>query len=157
MNKAAKPMEPDQESQDFNGSDAVIACLKHQGVDVVFGMVGGAIMPVYDALYRDGSIRHLIAGHEQGESGRSRAAAPDRPAISFSSFKAYEIEVVQEEDENGTKKTVRIKSDPGAQVGLIQEVLRPWVVLIETVGSVVRSFLGAPVVQNTAKVARADR
>ncbi len=83
MNNPAKPMESTQQDQDFTGADAVIACLKHQGVDVVFGMVGGAIMPVYDALYRDGSIRHLIVGHEQGAahmaSGYARTSG--RPGV----------------------------------------------------------------------------
>ena len=48
------------------GADAVIQALSEQGVEVVFGMVGGAIMPVYDALYRAGAPRHIICGHEQG-------------------------------------------------------------------------------------------
>ncbi|MFH1034234.1 MAG: biosynthetic-type acetolactate synthase large subunit [Pseudomonadota bacterium] len=49
-----------------SGADAVIASLHSQGVEVVFGMVGGQIMPVYDALHRDGNLRHIIVGHEQG-------------------------------------------------------------------------------------------
>ncbi|MCB2228858.1 MAG: biosynthetic-type acetolactate synthase large subunit [Desulfarculaceae bacterium] len=51
---------------DYTGADAVVACLKHQGVEVIFGMTGGSIMPVYDALFRDGEIKHVIVGHEQG-------------------------------------------------------------------------------------------
>ncbi|MBI4797151.1 MAG: biosynthetic-type acetolactate synthase large subunit [Desulfarculus sp.] len=49
-----------------SGADAVIASLHAQGVEVIFGMVGGQIMPVYDALHRDGKLRHIIVGHEQG-------------------------------------------------------------------------------------------
>ncbi|MGD8562812.1 MAG: biosynthetic-type acetolactate synthase large subunit [Desulfarculaceae bacterium] len=48
------------------GADAVIASLKQQETDLIFGMVGGQIMPVYDALYRDGCIKHITVGHEQG-------------------------------------------------------------------------------------------
>ncbi len=49
-----------------SGAEALIEGLKAQGVEVLFGVTGGAIMPVYDALYREGSLRHIIVGHEQG-------------------------------------------------------------------------------------------
>ncbi|RMH08702.1 MAG: biosynthetic-type acetolactate synthase large subunit [Aquificota bacterium] len=48
------------------GADIVIEVLKEEGVEVIFGHPGGAIMEVYDALYRDGSIKHILARHEQG-------------------------------------------------------------------------------------------
>ena len=48
----------------MNGATAVLKALQRQGVEVVFGHPGGAIMPVYDALY-DESIRHVLVRHEQ--------------------------------------------------------------------------------------------
>ncbi len=48
------------------GADIVIETLKEENVEVIFGLPGGAIMEVYDALYRDGSIKHILARHEQG-------------------------------------------------------------------------------------------
>ncbi len=48
------------------GADIVIEALKEEGVEVIFGIPGGAIMEVYDALYRDGGIKHILARHEQG-------------------------------------------------------------------------------------------
>jgi acetolactate synthase-1/2/3 large subunit len=45
--------------------DAIIECLKNEGVDAVFGIPGGANLPTYDALY-DGGIRHVLCRHEQG-------------------------------------------------------------------------------------------
>lgn len=48
------------------GAELVIETLKEEGVDTIFGLPGGAIMEVYDALYRDGEIRHILARHEQG-------------------------------------------------------------------------------------------
>ncbi|HKO26750.1 MAG TPA: biosynthetic-type acetolactate synthase large subunit [Solirubrobacteraceae bacterium] len=45
--------------------DAIIECLKAEGVDTVFGIPGGANLPTYDALY-DGGIRHVLCRHEQG-------------------------------------------------------------------------------------------
>ncbi len=49
----------------MDGAKLVIECLKAQGVSQVFGYPGGAIMPVYDALY-DGGINHLLCRNEQG-------------------------------------------------------------------------------------------
>ena len=49
-----------------SGAEALIEGLKAEGVELLFGVTGGAIMPVYDALYREGSLRHIIVGHEQG-------------------------------------------------------------------------------------------
>ncbi len=48
------------------GADIVIETLKEERVEVIFGLPGGAIMEVYDALYRDGTIKHILARHEQG-------------------------------------------------------------------------------------------
>ena len=53
----------------LNGSQIVIECLKEQGVDTVFGYPGGAILNIYDELYRhQDEIRHILTSHEQGAS-----------------------------------------------------------------------------------------
>ncbi|MDO4614738.1 MAG: biosynthetic-type acetolactate synthase large subunit [Lachnospiraceae bacterium] len=52
----------------LNGSEIVIECLKEQGVDTVFGYPGGAILNIYDALYKHPEIRHILTSHEQGAS-----------------------------------------------------------------------------------------
>ncbi len=49
----------------MNGAQWLVQALRTQGVDIVFGYPGGAIMPVYDALY-DGGVEHLLCRHEQG-------------------------------------------------------------------------------------------
>ena len=49
----------------MNGAQWVVHALRAQGVNTVFGYPGGAIMPVYDALY-DGGMEHLLCRHEQG-------------------------------------------------------------------------------------------
>ena len=49
----------------MNGAQWVVQTLRAQGVETVFGYPGGAIMPVYDALY-DGGVEHLLCRHEQG-------------------------------------------------------------------------------------------
>jgi acetolactate synthase-1/2/3 large subunit len=50
----------------MTGADAVLRSLEAEGVDVVFGLPGGAILPIYDALARGTSLRHVLARHEQG-------------------------------------------------------------------------------------------
>jgi len=53
----------------LNGSEIVIECLKEQGVDTVFGYPGGAILNIYDELYKHTKeIRHILTSHEQGAS-----------------------------------------------------------------------------------------
>ena len=51
----------------LTGSEIVIECLKEQGVDIVFGYPGGAILNVYDELYKhQNEIKHILTSHEQG-------------------------------------------------------------------------------------------
>ena len=52
----------------LTGSQVIIECLKEQGVDTVFGYPGGAILNVYDELYKHSEIRHVLTSHEQGAS-----------------------------------------------------------------------------------------
>jgi acetolactate synthase-1/2/3 large subunit len=49
----------------LKGADIVLRCLRAEGVDLVFGYPGGAIMPLYDALEGSG-VRHILTRHEQG-------------------------------------------------------------------------------------------
>jgi acetolactate synthase-1/2/3 large subunit len=48
------------------GSDAVLRALEREGVRVCFGMPGGAILPIYDAIARGTTVRHVLVRHEQG-------------------------------------------------------------------------------------------
>jgi len=48
------------------GSDAILRSLEAEGVEVAFGIPGGAILPTYDAFARGSTVRHVLARHEQG-------------------------------------------------------------------------------------------
>src|SRR5438094_7967457 len=48
------------------GSKALLDSLKRQGVSVIFGYPGGAVIPIYDAIYEEEDIRHVLVRHEQG-------------------------------------------------------------------------------------------
>ena len=53
----------------LTGAEIIIECLKEQKVDTVFGYPGGAILNVYDALYKHSDeIQHILTSHEQGAS-----------------------------------------------------------------------------------------
>src|SRR6187402_864056 len=62
-----KPETKEVEKLKISGSEALLRCLVAEGVDVLFGYPGGAIMPVYDALYgfKD-QLNHILVRHEQG-------------------------------------------------------------------------------------------
>ncbi|MGI5911694.1 MAG: biosynthetic-type acetolactate synthase large subunit [Syntrophomonadaceae bacterium] len=49
----------------LKGAEILLQCLREEGVDTVFGYPGGAVLPIYDALY-ESNIRHILARHEQG-------------------------------------------------------------------------------------------
>ncbi len=53
-------------AQTMNGSAMVIRALLDQGVDVVFGYPGGAVLPIYDELFKQNALRHILVRHEQG-------------------------------------------------------------------------------------------
>lgn len=51
----------------LNGSEILVECLKEQGVDTIFGYPGGAVLNIYDALYKhQNEIKHYLTSHEQG-------------------------------------------------------------------------------------------
>ena len=52
-------------NQQITGAQALVKALEHSGVDVMFGIPGGAILPAYDPIY-DSPIRHILVRHEQG-------------------------------------------------------------------------------------------
>lgn len=53
-------------NEKITGAEALMRCLEHEGVDVLFGYPGGAIMPTYDALYdHKKSLHHILVRHEQ--------------------------------------------------------------------------------------------
>ena len=70
----------------LTGAEIVIECLKEQGVDTVFGYPGGAILNVYDELYKHSNeIRHILTSHEQGaaHAADGYARATGRVGVCF--------------------------------------------------------------------------
>ena len=60
----------------ITGSEAVIKCLLEEQVDIIYGYPGGAIMPVYDELYKyQDKIYHVLTRHEQGATHSAQGFA----------------------------------------------------------------------------------
>ena len=66
----------------LTGAQAVVRSLEEMGVDLIFGIPGGAVLPVYDPLYDSEKLRHVLVRHEQGAGARPQPD-PDRarPAL----------------------------------------------------------------------------
>jgi acetolactate synthase I/II/III large subunit len=69
----------------MTGADAILRALEAAGAEVCFGLPGGAILPLYDALARGTSLRHVLAQHEQGAGhmAEGHARATGRPGVVF--------------------------------------------------------------------------
>ena len=67
----------------MSGSEIVLKALEDQGVDVIFGYPGGAVLPLYDALFQQNRIRHVLVRHEQGATHMAEgyARSTGRPGV----------------------------------------------------------------------------
>jgi acetolactate synthase-1/2/3 large subunit len=70
-------------TQQMTGAEMVIKALADQGVDVVFGYPGGAVLPIYDALFKQNHIRHILVRHEQGavHAAEGYARSTGKPGV----------------------------------------------------------------------------
>lgn len=70
-------------SQHLTGAESLVKSLEHADVEVVFGIPGGAILPVYDPLMDSPSVRHILVRHEQGagHAAEGYAAASNRVGV----------------------------------------------------------------------------
>ncbi|MEQ9316910.1 MAG: acetolactate synthase 3 large subunit, partial [Henriciella sp.] len=69
----------------MTGAEIVITALKEQGVDTMFGYPGGAVLPIYDSLYSEDSIRHILVRHEQGagHAAEGYARSTGKPGVAL--------------------------------------------------------------------------
>src|SRR6516165_7582154 len=83
----ANPRRPDAEPPSqpvqMTGAQALVAALERLGVDVVFGIPGGAILPAYDPLFDSATVRHILVRHEQGagHAAAGYAQVTGRPGV----------------------------------------------------------------------------
>ena len=67
----------------LEGADIILKALVDQGVDTIFGYPGGAVLPLYDALFRQNKIRHVLVRHEQGavHAAEGYARSTGKPGV----------------------------------------------------------------------------
>src|SRR6185295_15346953 len=59
-------IEAETKTETLTGAEIVLRALVDQGVDTIFGYPGGAVLPIYDAIYAQQRVRHILVRHEQG-------------------------------------------------------------------------------------------
>ncbi len=68
---------------ELSGADILVEALRDLGVEIVFGYPGGAVLPIYDALFRSGRIRHILVRHEQAatHAAEGYARSTGKPGV----------------------------------------------------------------------------
>ena len=64
--KPARNAENKADTEEMNGAQIIIKALVEQGVDTIFGYPGGAVLPIYDELFKQNKVKHVLVRHEQG-------------------------------------------------------------------------------------------
>jgi len=72
-------------TRQMTGAKMVVQALKDQGVDVVFGYPGGAVLPIYDEVFQQNDIRHVLVRHEQGavHAAEGYARSTGKPGVAL--------------------------------------------------------------------------
>src|SRR5215472_13674550 len=65
-NRHSTKSQPAATAPELSGAEIVVRALKDQGVRHIFGYPGGAVLPIYDALFQDNELVHVLVRHEQG-------------------------------------------------------------------------------------------
>lgn len=70
-------------AREMTGADIVVQALLDMGVDTVFGYPGGAVLPIYDAIFQQNKIRHILVRHEQGatHAAEGYARSTGKPGV----------------------------------------------------------------------------
>jgi len=70
-------------TQDMSGAQIIIKTLVDQGVEVIFGYPGGAVLPIYDEIFKQNHIRHILVRHEQGavHAAEGYARSTGKPGV----------------------------------------------------------------------------
>ncbi|MEK7759358.1 MAG: thiamine pyrophosphate-binding protein, partial [Pseudomonadota bacterium] len=68
---------------ELTGAEIFVRCLKDEGVEYVFGYPGGAALHIYDALYKQEDVEHVLVRHEQGatHAADGYARSTGRPGV----------------------------------------------------------------------------
>lgn len=70
---------------ELSGAEIVVQCLKDEGVEYIFGYPGGAVLHIYDAIFKQGAVQHILVRHEQGatHAADGYARATGKPGVAL--------------------------------------------------------------------------
>ncbi|TVQ57638.1 MAG: acetolactate synthase 3 large subunit [Rhodobacteraceae bacterium] len=76
-------MAQDRTAREMTGAEIVVKALRDQGVEVVFGYPGGAVLPIYDEIFKQNDIQHVLVRHEQGaaHAAEGYARSTGKPGV----------------------------------------------------------------------------
>jgi acetolactate synthase-1/2/3 large subunit len=76
-------LEQKQMKREMTGAKMIVEALKEQGVDTIFGYPGGAVLPIYDEIFLQNDIRHILVRHEQGavHAAEGYARSTGKPGV----------------------------------------------------------------------------
>src|SRR5215831_12260976 len=82
-NRQSTKSEPTATAPELSGAEIVVRALKDQGVRHIFGYPGGAVLPIYDALFQDNELVHVLVRHEQGavHAAEGYARSTGKPGV----------------------------------------------------------------------------
>ncbi|MCQ8129234.1 thiamine pyrophosphate-binding protein, partial [Methylomonas rivi] len=68
---------------ELSGGQIVVQCLKDEGVEFIFGYPGGSVLHIYDAIFHQDDVKHILVRHEQGatHSADAYARATGKPGV----------------------------------------------------------------------------
>jgi glyoxylate carboligase len=78
---------------ELSGAEIVVQALKDEGVEFVWGYPGGAVLHIYDALFNQDTVRHILVRHEQAAPRMPRTAMHARPVTSASYWSPRALEL----------------------------------------------------------------
>ena len=73
----------DNKQKKYTGAEIFVKCLEAEGIDLVFGYPGGAVLHIYDELHKQNDVTHILVRHEQGavHAAEGFAKSSDRPGV----------------------------------------------------------------------------
>src|ERR1700750_553172 len=82
---STQTIEAETKTQTLTGSEIVVRALVDQGVDTIFGYPGGAVLPIYDALFSEPRLHHVLVRHEEGagHAAAGYARSSGKPGVAL--------------------------------------------------------------------------
>ena len=73
----------DNNNEKFTGAEIFVKCLEAEGIELVFGYPGGAVLHIYDELHKQNEVSHILVRHEQGavHAAEDFAKSSDKPGV----------------------------------------------------------------------------